>query len=238
MLNNALVSHKYEFVLFWNGKCACTTMKKFFIKSIDDQYGYELKEKDLHTYIMKYYLNKETDEKKKDILSRYVKAIVVRNPFTRLVSFYTNKFIVNNEPVIVDKRKPGLNPKKYTFGELVNIILETPPLCLEHHVSHQSLQLDGIDFDYIMKMESLSDDIVGFLDKIKLKTDFDFTVKVGGHDTHYNNTAIQCDDVKSSEFNKTSIPKPEFFYNDNMMKKVYNYYKNDFDRFGYSYDIY
>lgn len=233
MYNNALVNHKYKFVLFWNGKCACTTLKKFFVKSINDTNGFNIKEKDLHLYIMKYYLENEIN--KKEILNSFKKIIVVRNPFSRLVSFYTNKFIINNQPIIIDKREPPINPKKYSFNELISLLIKIPFSCLEHHLIPQSWQKDNLKFNYVIKMENMKKEMESFLKNNKIDVEFNFGEKIGGHDTKYdNNNNKKCYDMKPDEFNKNNIPEYQYFYNKALIDEVLRYYEKDFKKFNYS----
>lgn len=232
MLNNALVCHKYKFILFWNGKCACTTIKKFFIKLINDKEGLSLKERDLHKHIMKYYLKNE--EKKEELLKRYKKVIIVRNPYSRLVSFFTNKFIINNEPIIIDKRKKAIKPKNFSFLDLVELILITPPQFLEHHIALQSWEVENIHFNSVIKMEKLAENMEVFLFKNNISTEFNFNNKLGGHDTKYTDKLYSCFNIKAKDFNKNEIPNYKLFYNKEIANNILKYYENDFKKFYYS----
>ena len=232
MLNNALVNHLHQFILFWNGKCACTTIKKFFIKSVDDQEGLNIKERDLHIYIMKYYLKNE--ENQEEFLKQYKKIIVVRNPYSRLVSFFTNKFIINKEPVIVDKRKKAINPKDYNFEDLVKMVVETPAEFLEHHIAPQSLELENIKFNSIIKMEKMSTEMKNELLKHNIDINFNFGQKLGGHDTKYTEKKYSCFKINAGQFDLNNIPNYKLFYNKELAKLIQEYYINDFKKFHYS----
>lgn len=233
MLDNALVNHKYRLIFFWNGKCACTTMKKFFIKTVEDKNGDNLSERELHTYIMRYYLKNEINKNR--ILNGYKKIIVVRNPYSRLVSFFTNKCIVNKDKIIIDKRKQPINPKQYSFFDIITIILNTPKQYLEHHIAPQITELEDIKFNNIIKMENLEDEMKMVLLENDILIQFDFKIKVGGHDTKYNDTeSTKSLFIKANKFDKNNIPTYKWFYNTNISKKIAEYYHDDFIRFNYS----
>ena len=117
-----LVSHKRRLIVGWSAKSACSTLKYYFLKSE----GEEIHEiPDIHVICKKY------QPELRNSFINYRKFLFVRNPYTRLISFYLNRYFANN---LKDK---GLT----TFTKLVNYLYESGFTFDEHHLELQNLQL-------------------------------------------------------------------------------------------------
>lgn len=211
-----LINHKYKFVYFWNAKCACTTMKKWFLQTINiDVNG------DVHDFLRnsEYTVSKESLEGE---YKNYFKFIVVRNPWNRLVSYYCNKNING-----IDL---GNSPLNCSFNEFVNHIVKYEDKYMEHHIQPQTYGLDNIDFDYVVKMENLEKDmkIVCSILEIPINI-FSFHNKTKIN----NNVKNKVFNWRPSQFKKYGIPPYKNFYNKALIGKVRTKYIEDIVKYNY-----
>lgn len=173
--------------------------------------------------------------------------IIVRNPFTRLVSGYINKFLTSNYTKLgfsqkVAKYYKTNNTKRITFEELVNYIIKQNPRSLDLHFKPQMCDFKFTKNYEIIKIEEVNK-INSFLEKNNFKNKFEnfnrkflftnkkenienaFKLKYNEFDIGENNEGIAYQDA--------IIPFYHNFYNEDLIEKVYKYYKIDFDRLNY-----
>lgn len=198
-------------------------------------------------------------------LDKSIKAIVIRNPWKRIVSFYIQKVVLSktfktgdqlydpdvSKSIAMSLGKISLGEK--SFSEFINIISDIDIYSTEYHLSPQSVNIKNNDFDIIINLDNISDDIKPLLSIVNNE---DFKI------THLNNTAdkewvrkdkegnikkivknpsprvdIALDnafDLKPSELMKIGIPLDySYFYNDEIIEKVYEIYKDDINKFNF-----
>jgi hypothetical protein len=214
-----LINHKHRFICFWIPKCACTTIKHWFL----DTLGIKVKG-DIHKQIGyldgEYFVSKEDIEKK---YSDYYKFIVVRNPYDRLVSYYTSK-ILNGINLFLNT-----NIANCSFKDLVEIVLKTKNKDLEHHLQPQFCGLEGIFFDKIVKVENLEDD----LKEVCQHLDIPFTGIKKHNKTEKGKVNELVMNWIPSNFKRKGIPDYELFYDENLKRRVRTKFIEDFVLFGY-----
>ncbi|MEZ4754544.1 MAG: sulfotransferase family 2 domain-containing protein [Bdellovibrionota bacterium] len=147
-----LVNHDHRFIFFWNAKCGCTTLKKVIYELAEGEFF----EGNIHSHIGYLNSNKYAVPKEKLVeLTGYRKIIVVRDPWSRLVSFYTNKIIVSKVETIID-RTSMLNVSNVSFSDMTQLMTIIKPECFQHHLELQASGLEEIEFDSVINLTEMS----------------------------------------------------------------------------------
>tara|TARA_R100000008_G_C3538169_1_gene143279 strand:- start:75 stop:821 length:747 start_codon:yes stop_codon:yes gene_type:complete len=230
-----LINHKKRVILLWNGKCGCTSLKKWWADNlnpndINDSLNYDgdsssfhrweavipnhTKDKytfDVHAIFGYNPWNKDVDKKYQD----YTKIMVIRNPWKRLVSHYIGQIQsnINYEYRVDHIYSPNL--EGISFDEFIDLLLETPLDKLEMHYALQTANLhEDTKIDYIINTENMSIEIpiisksLGFA-----ATD----IEKWGYPTNYTK------DWK-------------LYYNNISKNKVAKLYNKDIEVFGFKFD--
>jgi hypothetical protein len=185
---------------------------------------------------------------------------IVRNPYNRLVSGYIDKFLTGNYhhlpfcKKVKEYYKRDDDNKRITFKEFVNYIISQPYDSLDPHFKPQFLQHNLNNSVYILKLENISEIerilcIVGFKNKFINYRDehlYKFKKKKYNnnvYDMYYKDFDIAenrnnreelrpsgCDGVG---YQNANIPYYDDFYDEELKKKIYSYYKDDFKIFNY-----
>lgn len=233
-----LVAHDHEFVAFWNAKCGCTSLKYFFLATVEGED--EAKrlcgddEKPLHDYIGyengPYAVTRNTLDRQ---LDGYFKFLVTRNPWARVSSFFLDK-TANKINSWVDAEMT-INSAGMSFRELINVMLDFPPDRLQHHLEPQSLGLEGIEFDDIVRLENAAIDFTRISQAIGVST-IQFP--------HLNRSVISSDvtdfgfagNRKADDFVGKPHPDWRRLYDSELINAVSEIYRADFERFFSDYE--
>lgn len=152
-----LKSDRLRLIIFWNAKCACTSLKRF-IYEIEEQTTY--KGNNIHGEIgylnrNKYFVNINTLDNK---YKQYRKVLVYRDPLERVESFYKDKIKNINTPQ-ADRsldNKLMINIGNNTgLDVLVNLMELIKPDKLQHHLHPQTLFLEKEWIDEIISIDEL-----------------------------------------------------------------------------------
>lgn len=212
-----IILHKKKLIIFWSPKCGCTTLKtilSFYLNIHDsDKYEHIHKNKELRELI-----NVKNDNLK--IYQDYDIVMLIRNPYTRLVSGFLNKYI----------NSKYINPDNCdSFFDFCYILSKYPYKINQHHFEKQTtdegwqfyLELGKPKVKYVLDTSQVNDlrKILNLdINDIKLnKTD-----KI--LDENYKNLWSKSYDSLRyiNNYNYSC------FYNDDLKKLVYNIYKDDF----------
>ena len=229
---NPLVSHKHKFICFWNAKCACGTIKTWFL-NLHDVFEWEYSP---HSEVI-HHTPTITKDQLQNEYADYYKFVVVRNPWKRLVSYYKNKKISmrhKNLSFTIDKAQ-HLYTGDITFKELVHLLVNIPDERREDHVVSQYSGLEGIDFDKVVRIENFSNDMLEVKNELLLPLDFNF-------DTNYHQPPSPISNSKDYVYNKrpldfnNDLPSYEYFYNEDIKKLLNQIYKEDIEVFNYKFE--
>ncbi len=221
-------SSRYDFALAMNAKCACTTLKQWFTwleyeKKMGDEVhsflGYAgcLPNYPHHVFRRGYPSLK------------CPRILVVRNPWKRLVSLYTNKFVR-------EKRGWWIFRPEITFEELIRGLhqqKDNPKI--EHHGHPQNSGLEDCEFDYIVRVENLSEGMAQVCRELNLPEYF----------PHSNESRREPKKIESkkpvyqwqlSEYDPRNLPSYEEFYSEELKELTREIYVADVERFGYEFE--
>lgn len=160
----------------------------------------------------------------------YKKFSFVRNPYTRLLSCYLHR-IVGDRKLNPSKKAllSGMNINYKTgtlpsFSEFVEFVCDQKSVEMERHwaVQHDCILYPYIEFDFIGKLENLSQDLK------RLESEL----------FPYN----AFDSEKMKSLNKSPMvtgasKQLSKHYTDSLMGKVLDRFRLDFDTFDYSYEL-
>ncbi|ELU16088.1 hypothetical protein CAPTEDRAFT_112614 [Capitella teleta] len=174
----------------------------------------------LHTY--------EPDERRKRLES-YLKFIVVRHPYDRLVAAWRNKFLQKNfytvkvaPGIIKTYRQQGVDLGNFvTFDEFIQHVLHEGALSDPHWLTYESCKPCLVEYEYISRTETMQKD--DKLMKLLLGVDrLDLTPK------HV---------LAPADLYKTTKTLPQFQnISEHHMNKLNDMYGADLRLFGYHFD--
>ena len=238
-----LVSHNYKLLYCQIPKVGCTNWMNL-IAEMDGIVNSSISNR-IHNTPLETIYNMEPTERDYSF-KNYVKVLVVRDPLTRILSCYRDKFSPHSDrkqPIfinLIEKLKSsGFLSKTAgdfpSFNEFVKLLVagtldEFSDFYIEprHWLPQSDLCLPcSIKYDYILTIESLADELPLLFKEIGLPSRFNFPDrnpesifrKVGKGQNYiqgYNYFTTQF-----SKLNKTDI------------HNLLNYYKDDFNLFGY-----
>lgn len=142
---------------------------------------------------------------------------VVRNPFTRILSSYTEKIELQIDGPRY-RKEFGIAPEAdISFEDFIAKLTKRDPLTLDLHFMPQSLILrsDFMHYDKLFHLETTIDDAFGWLDTLLSVSHTGTQDRIAPHAT------------MASERAKT-------VYSDELIAAVSTYYENDFSHFGYA----
>ena len=209
------IHHEKKFIAFFSPKCGCTTLKDWFIASL------ELDQPLGHRELLHYMIAPGEVKKFPD----YKKIFFIRNPFYRLVSFYCG-FVIPEVPLWCFADGDGqYRLEGKTFAELVNTleVLRLKGLPLQHHLEPQLQGVEGDDVDQVIAIEHLDAEI-GRLNR-ELRIVFQPRCL---NATRYSKTKTGfVFDLSPAEIARSGIPQFKWFYNPQLIEIVWRVYAND-----------
>jgi hypothetical protein len=225
-MTTPLISNRYKFVLFWNGKCACTSLKQWFCKIHDLPSTTWREVSGIETKTIELDETKYTD---------YKKYIVIRDPAERLAS----SFICDIAYGIV-----RTNNKNPTFQEYVDYFYENMELVdmNEHTCLQSNLKWKNVVFDRIIHIDNINvafTDICKELDIPLCLPSKTHSLTVKNHSYNYplhtmrmNQFMITRNSTDLYVQNKAvKIPGYSGFFTKDIIEKIYEIYKNDYTFF-------
>ena len=245
-----LYDDKNRKIIFWSFKCGCTFIRHIFY-NLYLKLNYKKDWIKIITLLNRY---NKTDKQK---LLEYRKIYVCRNPYSRIVSCFIDKYINGHFSFYFNLNIKIKNIINYllsdsyikpTFKEFINLVYEKFVLSrytlleFDHLTPQFSINYTNFKFDKIYKLEDLDnskflEDEFDIYDKNQDKGQ-DKSQDKSHKDNHNNNcsnseyiinNAFDLDYKKLLELKKSKkIPNYTCFYNDDIKKKVYEIYKTDF----------
>lgn len=228
-------SKKYDYLMFYNAKSGCTTWYNLFFNLHKD----EIKTEEIK-------LSRKKFPKPKTKINLVKKKImVVRNPFSRIVSLYTNR-IINNYQYLrrtLHKSKILKKYQKISFREFVDLLYKLNSKNILNRLDihlHKQTKYYFKDTN-IIKLENFNKEIIKIYTKLNF-LDLIPKIKKILKDQNILNQTIKNEDKKFVGDHKFKIGNKNFpiwnyFYDEEIKKKIIEIYKDEFELFNYSIDI-
>lgn len=270
----AIINEEYKLLYFPIGKVASTSLMHFFT-TISDRDDKEealqlLKNRYFHSYV-NHNLTLVANMSRQEAYAvlrdpRYFKFGFVRNPWARIASAYLDKFVV--KPVI---RKPllqwefirkvihdvykteGSKPnyqKSITFRQFVNYLSTTKDDNeLDGHWRPQTTFFEGIELDFVGRLENLEEDFQVVLGKAKI-TDYALPSSNKSRSAIIKKTESSASQEKIENYygskhpsdlypsellSLKKLPSYKAFYTDDLIQMISERYQEDVDAFGYTF---
>ena len=200
----------------WNRKCGCTSIKHWFHYI---HYG-NTYEGDIHVWEQKH---RQFRAHKRDFNnSPYYKFIICRNPYARLVSFFTNHYRYGTAGFELS----------LTFAQFIKKLTHTSPQKLDGHVQPQTYGLDGLKIHRIIKLEELKYELPKVEQYLQIPNAKYFHANASPR-IAWKRHPRPIWRMRSAEFT-AGFPPWYNFYNVNLGTQVYQYYEEDFLTFRYN----
>eukprot|EP00210_Caulerpa_lentillifera_P000598 g579.t1 len=166
-----------------------------------------------------------------------IKGTIIRNPASRVISGYMDKIVGHRSYWMVYGLKDVVKKQKYkppTFKQVVNLLIQEKrgPTRHDRHFKTQTSYcgLDTTKYDFVGDLDNLKEDFVEFAESMNIWEDY------GASGWGENGTSPMFDlwpNKKTSDHKISTIWK---YCDEDLLMKVYNHYKSDFDILGYSID--
>jgi len=224
-------SKEYDYIMFYNAKSGCSTWRSLFLYLHKDE---------LPNGPSNSHHSVRHDFRLKDNNFNRKKIMVVRNPFSRVVSMYTNKITNNKDRLLLAHliKHKLIKNNKITFRQFVDILYNLKKNNrlnnIDIHIKEQTCYLKPNT--EIVHLENFNKEIIQAYKNIgldylvpKIEEFFD--------KEYFSNKSLKDESrnfVGDKLFDKRIFPNYEYFYDEDIKNKVIEIYKNDFDSFGYT----
>lgn len=228
-LRNVVLDHDRKLFYCLIGKAGSKSWLQYLVKTKDaNQKGHLRHNTFLQNVGLEMYRNMPLDLVHRDYKD-YFKFLVVRHPLQRMVSAYY-------ETVILHKKYKNQKGKLLNFTEFVDRVAGGDLMDVNPHWRRyiNRCLLCKVDYEYVVKTETMDEDIKGFNEAIDLDND-KMTVTHG-----HENIFLDTDGLPESKYSHhykydkmlydLQRKKPE------LMKKLLNVYGEDMHLFGYKWD--
>ncbi len=223
-----LVDNEKKIIFGWSAKCGCSHLKTIFYYLRDNK-------KLVNVHTEEAFLTPIPTD-----IENYITIIVCRNPFTRLISGFRDKYNING-----DCRKYQWNEEELTFEEFVNEMLNNSWKKVDlHHFTPQTSE--RFDEEKLQKSKNLIVYDINNIDYDFLENLYEKEIPMSLLEKQncYNINEQEIIEKKIFDKNVDSYSNckisPKYFYNNELKDRVYNFFKNDFDffkKFGFDYDV-
>lgn len=263
--NTYLVNHNHRFIYCPIPKVVCSNLKKAVLKltgfdkvhrhySSGNNNGCNV-HGDIHTCAIRectFKVNKSTALHFLEDDS-YFKFLFVRNPWSRLVSAYLDKFVKNYEEAAVDFNELirriqlrnnldlDLN-RRFTFRQFAEDIAVSDDMQLNPHWRPQSCFTGYHNFNFVGKFENLQKDLRYINQKLGIKLDLGCGTNSVGYarDVHFDKhnyfSDCCCNELKEIKKQNGGYPDYRQFYPPELKELIAERYRDDVEMFGYDFD--
>lgn len=246
-----LVNHEYKFIYCPIYKIASSSMMLFMLslsKYPSKESMIEADRNKIRTYInLNYSMANYTYKKALEIIkSNYFKFSIVRNPWARLVSSYSNFFVQllpgkqhtdfakQVSKIIYGENDYLSKVDLITFKDFVEkYVLTVDDSGLNRHCLPQYIYLGNLEYDFIAKLENLDEDLDYIRNKLMLPIEVPRMNKTEylEFDSSQNFSEYSSRDIRKLGF----VPNYKQFFTAELIDAVACRYQHDIDRFKYEF---
>lgn len=221
-------SKKFNYIIKFHAKSGCTLFRKLFIELHKNETSEPLNH---HICSTIFPYNKE---------KVFLKLNLVRNPYHRVVSMFTNKMCSGNQGILNN----SIKLPKHTFFHFVKYLYENRNnlFRMNHHVHRQCREYEKDDV--IIKLENFNNEIIKAYDRPKYNVLIPAIKNFLLENNYESNNRLNISTkivesvgfVGLIEYTPNSVgPWSQYkdFYNKEIKNMVYEIYKMDFYIFNY-----
>jgi hypothetical protein len=243
-----LVNDEKKIIMFWMPRCGCTTAIYWFFGTLGLHSELNKMYPDLRAGQQAHKYRGEVWEKKYygalnvfkivEIITKpdYYKFIITRNPYRRLVSLYGGLSYNNELFKIFFPQKE----RDISFSQFVEYIAGFNLKECDMHLRHQTSNVcwhEEITLDSVIDLENLEQGLNNISEKFHLNVPLK-ALNVARKMA--SNEGICFADHRFSDLaeflEKKSLPHYKTFYTKELKEKVYELYKDDIEKLGYTFD--
>jgi hypothetical protein len=263
--NTYLINQKYKLIYCPIPKVACSSLKELLLlhsnlKNKEKILANLKGSSNFHIFMShNFSLSRYSPNKAIFFLTseKYFKFVVVRNPWSRLLSAYIDKFIkiprdkpeekfnINIIAPVIDHiyNAKGLEPdynRSINFHQFVEYVCSKKDNQLNEHWKTQSSFLGDNNFDLIAKLENLSQDFELIEKRINCKLDIPKSNKaINSNVSVFKNQKNGYAFLYPNDMERSlEFPSYEKYYTPYLIELVREKYKKDIENFGYDFYIY
>lgn len=232
-----LLDFQRNIIFGWSAKCGCSHVKNLFHFLQNNRIHNLITDLSLHEEYNEWLVHNETYNSLPMFIPHTTKILLfIRNPYKRLVSGFLNKYNPKNNLYFIEWKK-----NKLTFRLFVEELIENNfKMINEHHFTPQLSELwddeklntrknilidiENINYEYIEKLyeKKIPREILNYkgITNIVKPNKLFSELKLQGN----------ISDMELIDYVDFEV-EYNLFYDDDLKKKVYNFYKKDFDYF-------
>jgi len=223
-----LIDENLKIIFGWSAKCGCSHIKKIYWFLITNNNDHIIHFKD----------NREKNKLPNNI-EEYKTILIIRNPYERIISGFLDKYKDSGEFRWMWKKDT------LTFSNFVNEVIINNWKFIEYHhfipQTNEQFNKQHILKSKELKIYDIKDIDYSYIENLYQKKIPQNVINFKGD--HIRKAIIPFEnhvfDLFIDEYidYKISI---DYFYNEDIKEKIYNYYKNDFDFFqlyGFNYKL-
>lgn len=228
-----LKNDRVGFVACFSPKCGCTTLKNWFVHSLQTEKTPALPGKKTGERELIEERTISVDEI--DTHDDYLRILFIRDPFRRLVSFYCNYVVRDNRLWCFadDNKEHSLHGKSFSSFIQTLRALAAQGVPFQHHLQPQVQDVRQIAFDFVIPVEDLDAQL--FALNARLGIDYDVPRL---HATPYDEKIDRyVYDIDPGKLSNEGVPGHRYFFNQHLVdvvKEIYlpdqAYYRALFDR--------
>ncbi len=214
-----LVNDRSGFVACFNPKCACTTLRDWFVHSM----GAENAQRERQRLIQSQTIKCDQIETFKG----YLKIIFIRDPLRRLVSFYCH-WVARNKPEFCFAGDGGRFPLHgQTFSDFLRTLerMAVRGISFQHHLIPQVRDVRHIAFDRVIAVEDLD----AQLSAINAIFGFEYVVPKKNSSPYDEAIDRFVYDCHPAELRSDGIPSYSYFYDDRLVEAANKLYRSDIE---------
>jgi hypothetical protein len=242
MVNGILYSPQYNYLAYFCAKSGCCSLRNLFIQLHKNELNEE-NQKLVNTHNAKIYFTLPTNFN----IEKIKKFIVVRNPYLRVVSMYTNKYVGEDSHIKKSMKEKNI---KNTFGNsflkflnFLKHLKETKMLNkLDGHIYEQTHNFKEKENCTIIKLENFSTDILDFYKNnysnlTPIVEESLMSVLLDSNKTKMTKEKVENVSNFVYEDRLTIFPFYSCFYNNEAKALVDEIYHDDFLTFNYKKEL-
>lgn len=221
-----LISRRFRFLMGWSAKCACSSIKRWYL----DVHGIPMASLGGPVYKVIGYGDTEytaVEWHRPQQYDDFRKFVLVRNPYSRVVSGFLNKYALTQE---------FPNHGWQTFNEFLLALrkdtrfrkVDQHHFCPQFSEAYPQFERAGFRFDDVLRVESLEQDIA----RISGLLDVPLVAVRTANRTEYARDAhdiANMGDVRIDDYDPQHVPTYEHFYTPAGARLVREVYRVDFE---------